>query len=303
MRSLQLPCDSPLDAWRVPGKTANGKAKIVWGREAKQAYDVAKAVEIPCGRCTGCRLEKSRQWAVRIMHELQMHEASSFLTLTYAEMPKGASLNVEDVQRFLKRLRDRRGYEKLRFYQCGEYGEKNHRPHHHMILFGCDWVGERERVEDTQSGFPQWESQELTETWGHGRATIGEVSFESAAYVARYALKKVTGKAAAGHYSGRRPEFATMSRRPGIGAGWLQAHGLGNTYNHDRVVMRGREMLPPKFYDKLLEKSDPRLYEQIKRQRRPELEFSDNPEMASSRLIVRETVRDAAMRLLKRGVE
>lgn len=322
-----MPCYTPLEAWQLPGKTANGKARIKVLKQLKNspisramraAFLCAfyKPMTLPCGRCIGCRLERSRQWAVRLVHENQLHESSSFLTLTYEKMPEGESLNVRDIQLFLKRLRKSRGSAKLRFFQCGEYGcddpakcrnprcSHGRRPHHHMILFGEDFRDRRLQIQDSQSGLPQFWSEELEKLWGHGMCTIGEMTFESAAYVARYSLKKVLGDKAEAHYQGRKPEYVTMSRRPGIGAGWLKKFGFSNTYNHDSVVMREREMLPPKFYDKLLEKADPVLYERIKQGRRPEVGFFENPETTDDRLFVRRTVKERTISsALKRGIE
>jgi len=299
-----MPCFQPLEAFRLPEKLPSGKHKITFGRDRIYVYDVAKKLILPCGQCIGCRLEKSRQWAVRLMHESQMHDRSSFLTLTYRDLPKGGSLNIRDIQLFLKKLRKSRGSTKLRFFQCGEYGELTARPHHHMILFGEDFYRDRKQIPDSQSGFPQYNSQELEDLWSHGLCTIGDVTFESAAYVARYALKKITGELAENHYSGRKPEYVTMSRRPGIGASWLEKYGFPNSYNHDSVVMRGIEMLPPPFYDKLLEKADPALYKKIKSERRPDVDFDQNPNTTSTRLMVRRTVKQLTIKnALKRGIE
>lgn len=265
-----MPCFRPLPAWYNPGKHPSTGSKISFSRH----FSEAKALHLPCGQCIGCRLERSRRWAVRLMHEAQLHESSCFLTLTYSDdfIPKDLSLDVRHFQLFMKRLR--RDFDgRLRFFHCGEYGEKFSRPHYHVCLFGTDFRTDRFDVELSATGLPQWDSLRLCEAWGFGRTRIGELTFESAAYVARYCLKKVTGELAEGHYQGRKPEYVTMSRRPGIGAGWFDRFSA-EVYPADSVVMRGREMMPPPFYDKLLEKVDPSLFRSIKRERETERGFS-----------------------------
>lgn len=165
-----MPCYKPLMAnvRRVPGQ----KSKVTFS--SVPSADVARhgtPTPLPCGQCIGCRLERSRQWAIRLMKELKLHDRSSFLTLTYtdAALPKTRSgvptLVLEDVQLFLKRLRFHFAPSRLRFFQCGEYGEQTLRPHHHMILFGEDFCKDRERVRDSHSGFPQYESPLLNSLW------------------------------------------------------------------------------------------------------------------------------------------
>lgn len=295
-----MPCYKPLMALvRRPG---NGeKAVVTFPKSLPKAGD--PATPIPCGQCIGCRLERSRQWAVRLMKELKLHDRSSFLTLTYddAHLPltrTGApTLVLEDIQLFLKRLRKEFEPHPLRFFQCGEYGEQTFRPHHHMILFGEDFCKDRERIEDTRTGFAQYTSPTLSRLWGKGRCTISDVSFESAAYVARYCLKKVTGKGSRFHYSGRKPEFVTMSRRPGIGAGYFDEF-KGDIYPSDEVIPAiGRPAsLPPKYFDKLLEKVDPALFEQVKKNRQDGLDFYNDPNSTDTRLATRERVKAAIIK-------
>lgn len=303
-----MPCYRPLEAWYNPTKHPSTDSKITFSKH----FSEAKGIHLPCGQCIGCRLERSRRWAVRIMHEAQMHERSSFLTLTYSDkhIPEDKSLRVEDFQKFMKRLR-RGSSVPLRFFHCGEYGERSARPHYHVCLFGEDFYADRKRISDSQSGFPQYISQRLCETWGLGeihQQTIGELTFESAAYVARYCLKKVTGDGAAEHYAGRHPEYVTMSRRPGIGAGWFERFN-GEVYPSDSVVMRGREFLPPPFYDKLLEKADPALFARVKSARSSEIissvdmDYSQWQEAFGRRLSVKEEVKEQTIsKTLKRGV-
>lgn len=279
-----MPCYRPLNGWREYDPKTR-KASISFGRHTQFGYvhlGARKRLTLPCGQCIGCRLERSRRWAIRLMHEAQMHEANSFITLTYSDehLPSDGSLQVKDFQDFMKRLR-RGSSGPLRFFHCGEYGEENGRPHYHMCLFGEDFSADRVFAKPNKRGEPLYHSRRLSEVWGNGECWIGELTFESAAYVARYCLKKAALAGKAGPdldarksaYSkwlaGRRPEYVTMSRRPGIGAGWFKKFGA-EVYPSDSVVMRGRELMPPPFYDKLLEKLDPELLEEVKKERRLE---------------------------------
>lgn len=302
-----MPCFRPLDCWRQPGSLKPGEARIVFSRHDQ----AAQPLTVPCGQCIGCRLERSRRWAVRLMHENQMHERSSFLTLTYDDdhVPLNGSLKFEDFQLFMKRLR-RGSSGPLRFFHCGEYGERTSRPHYHCILFGEDFSGDRVFLKKNGRGESLYSSRRLCELWEKGaleQQTIGDVSFESAAYVARYCLKKVTGPGAEAHYAGRAREYVTMSRRPGIGAGWFEKFS-SDVYPSDSVVVRGREMLPPPFYDRLLEKVDPALFARVKRERRAAGPDTAEYEvwrefLGGERLAVKEEVKSQTVRnALKRSI-
>jgi len=293
-------CYKPLQAWRRPGALKEGEHRITFSKHDP----CMKAFELPCGQCIGCRLERSRRWAVRIMHEAQLHQKNSFLTLTYSDeyVPKDGSLKVEDFQLFMKRLR-KRSSSPLRFFHCGEYGETTSRPHYHACLFGDDFSTDRVLYKVTPQGDLLYNSRRLSEAWPEGHAVIGDLTFESAAYVARYCLKKVTGPEASDHYGERKPEYVTMSRRPGIGSDWFDRF-KSEVYPSDSVVMRGREMMPPPFYDKLLEKTDPGLFELVKKSRRREAgDFYDSPDNFSRRLLDRETVKTKTVQqTLKRSI-
>lgn len=234
-------------------------------------------VEVPCGQCIGCRLENSRQWALRCMHEKRLHAHSAFLTLTYDDdhlcysLDRQQTLVLEHLQGFMKRLRERRE-RGLRFFACGEYGETTNRPHYHVLLLNTRFEdnrrigGSREYVLST--------SDELRGLWPHGHNVIGAVTFESAAYVARYCLKKVSGDRAAAHYGLRKPEFVVMSRRPGLAMEWFKRY-RAEAYKHDSAVLNGKEVPLPRFYDDkyalLEENATGRLLtrlERIKRNRR-----------------------------------
>lgn len=262
-------------------------------------------VVVTCGRCVGCRVERSRQWAVRMMHEAQMHEQNCFLTLTYSDsnLPEDGSLKVKHWQDFAKRLRkrlDKDGLGGFRFFHCGEYGEDDEatkRPHYHACIFGQDFRGDRKFYKRVR-GNALWTSKLVEDEWGMGFAPFGNLSFESAAYVARYCLKKVTGEKAVEHYGGRSPEYSTMSRRPGLGAAWMERYG-GEVYPDDFVVSRGMKARPPKYYDLFLEKRDPEMLEEMKERRAEkavDFEFDNQP----FRLKAREAVLRAKMELYKR---
>lgn len=266
---------------------------------------------VPCGQCLGCRLERSRQWAVRCVHEASLYDRNSFLTLTYSEdnLPRDLSLNLSHFQLFMKRLRKSVAPKRVRFYHCGEYGEREQRPHYHALLFGHDF--EDKKYFSERGGNKVYTSDELSSLWKLGHAVVGDVTFDSAAYVARYVMKKVTGPSAEDHYFGRRPEYTTMSRRPGIGAKWFEKYA-SDVYPHDRVVVRGVAGRPPRFYDSILEKSDPALLAVLKEKREKSERFVPNvyngkvyleSDSSYRRLAVKNEVKLAQIQNLKRPLE
>lgn len=245
-----MACFRPLKGWRCRSLNSSGKRGITF--TLSEAF-VDLPVDVPCGQCIGCRLERSRQWAVRCVHELKSHERSCFLTLTYdpAHLPEGGTLVKKHVQDFLKRYRKRCG--QFRYFYCGEYGEDLHRPHYHMIVFGHDFD---DKKIFRRGSTPLYTSDLLSKLWPYGFSSIGEVTFESAAYVARYVTKKVTGKGADDHYQGRLPEYVDMSRRPGIAKDFAVKF-KDEILRDDSVICRGIEMKPPKYYEKIYDVFDP----------------------------------------------
>ena len=230
-----MTCYHPITAWRsIDGRGANGKWPLTF--KVNEGYEDLE-VQIPCGKCIGCRLEKSRQWAMRCTHEATLHKENCFLTLTYDNyhLDPSGSLNVTDIQLFMKRLRKRFEGKKIRYFQCGEYGDLHQRPHHHVIIFGLDFH-DKELAEIANTKNPLYTSNILSILWPFGLHRIGSVTFESTAYVARYVLKKITGEEAENHYQGRLPEYVTMSRRPGIAYGWIEKY-KDDVYPHDYVII------------------------------------------------------------------
>lgn len=280
----------------------SGRLPIVFS--ASDAY-VDLPVQMPCGKCIGCQMQKAREWAVRIMHEASLHEENSFVTLTYSDenLPEHGSLRLKDFQLFMKRLRKARElkdpktgktiHPTLRYFHCGEYGGTTGRPHYHAVLFGEDFSRDRYPYKRGKSGELLYRSPRLDELWENGDANIGEVTFNSAAYVARYVTKKVNGAAAEDHYRIMDPEtgeevelkkeYATMSRRPGLGQKWFEQYWQ-ETYRDDTVIVNGKPMLPPKYYDRLMEEKDFDLLEQRKAERRQEHDYGeDRPDRLACR--------------------
>lgn len=302
-----MACYHPMTGYRSAETTKSGKRKIVF---SPQKGYVDLPVKIACGQCIGCRLERSRQWAIRCMHEAQMHSENSFVTLTYSDenLPKGGCLELSEFQRFFKRLRKRVGVP-VRYYHCGEYGERFGRPHYHACIFG---YGFPDRVLYSRSnGQPLYTSAELSELWPFGHALIGEVTFDSAAYVARYIMKKVFGDAADDHYkrvdleTGEvfflPPEYTTMSRRPGIGKKWLDRF-MSDVYPSDEVIVNGKAVKPPKFYDGVFEVMYPSDMKRIKHERVVRsLAHAENN--SYERLQVREEVKKLQIERLIRPLE
>lgn len=306
-----MPCYSPLLAFVKEGP----QGRIVLFRFDPKA----KSVTLPCGRCIGCRLERARQWAVRIVHESKMHDDNVFVTLTYDPefLPKDGSLSVVACQSFLKRLRSRLAPRRIRFFLCGEYGEKLQRPHYHAVVFGW-WPADARPFKKNGAGDQLYTSELLSAAWGQGFCSFGAVTFESAAYVASYATKKVTGEAAAEHYKGRKPEFLLMSRggrkAGGIGRSWIEKFH-GDVYPSDEVVVRGVSCRPPRYYDRFLEGADSELLARLKEKRERESQVLEAATAADGsevmlpvnfnpqRLRVREKIARAKLALKSRSLE
>lgn len=191
-----MPCFHPLDALLVTDHTipigTKGRRRIVFDRSEislskfknSESYVDQK---LPCGQCVGCRLERSRQWAVRCMHEASLHSKNCFITLTFnqefLEQRKNVwSLDYHDWRLFIKRLRNKFGTKSVRYYHCGEYGQMCAncdrslfycqcgtaqivilgRPHYHACLFGFDFP-DKELFRITSTGHMLYTSKILLE--------------------------------------------------------------------------------------------------------------------------------------------
>lgn len=236
---------------------------------------------------------------MRCVEESLTHEKNCFVTLTYNDenKPKNDSLTKRDLQLFMKRLRKKYGV-KIRFFACGEYGEQNQRPHYHLCLFNHDFPDKT--LWACRDNINLYRSEELAALWPYGFSTIGDVTFESAAYVARYVLKKINGDAAAEHYKGRIPEFVNMSRRPGIARAFFEENSR-DIYAIDSVIMRNMlKLRPPKYYDKLYEIQQPEHMKEIKQARQSKHKAE---EMQAYRLRTKHRSQLLKIKQLKRGYE
>lgn len=285
-------------------------------------YAGAGSFPVPCGQCIGCRLERSRQWAIRMYHEASLYKNNCFITLTYDEkhLPTDHSLHKEDYQKFMKRLREKYSHT-IRFFHCGEYGDLTFRPHYHAILFNHEF--DNQKLAPCKQPFDKkhklYNSKALTDLWPFGMHTIAEANFETMAYCARYIMKKQTGEHAkcinpltglryyerldqdTGEIYPLLPEYTTMSLRPGIGAPWLEKWHT-DVYPSDSIIINGKQMKPPKFYDSKFEHEypdGPDLMKEIKKLRREKAEAhaSDN---TPERLAVKEKVKKAQIKSLMR---
>ena len=269
---LALACTRPLKAYRSHGMGVEFNVQ-------KGFHD--QHLSLPCGSCASCRMSQARDWTIRLSHEAQMHEKSCYITLTYADdyLPYSGGLEKEDFQNFIRRFRKHLALRpdardrNLRYYHCGEYGENaTRRPHYHAIIYGQDFSEDRTRHRTNEKN-PFWRSPTLERLWPWGNSDIGEVTPQSAAYVCGYVLKKGPIAESGDKYlrfpeDKRRkpyrvnPEYTSMSLKPGIGKSWLHKNWR-EVYPDDLVVLNGSTMKPPPYYDTLIKKWNPYLFQQV----------------------------------------
>lgn len=294
-----MACYHPAKAVRLQ----NGNVKFV-----SQATVDGSLMTLPCGQCIGCRLERSRQWAIRCLDEAQMYKDNSFLTLTMSQdsvKKFGRSLDVSLFQKFMKRVRKEVAPLRIRFFHCGEYTQAFN-PHYHALMFGLGF-SDRKYWCKSKSGENVYVSEMLGRLWPHGYSYIGDVTFKSAAYVARYALKKIgdwkdlerlvmkdTGEVL-------NPEYVTMSRGGrgglgGIGRPWYEKF-KDDVYPIGNRVVRGHDMRPPRFYDALYAVEDPLGFEDLQFRRENSFDKLDNVEY---RLVAKEKVTLARLKAFPR---
>lgn len=257
------------------------------------------SLALPCGRCVGCLSARATEWARRCSHEARCFESNVFVTLTYDDehVPRDGGLVPEHLQLFVKRLRKAATYVKalqtdgsgVRFFACGEYGARTGRPHYHALLFNLG-LADKFRV-----GKDLFSSPAIAALWQYGEHKIGEVTGASAAYVAKYNVKSFGKEYCDEDGAVLQRPFLRMSRRPGIGARWLDrfAEDMRNGY----LVEDGREGRVPRAYMRRLAREKPLLAEQVsyKSYKHAVLsgaEASDPARLAAGEVIALQKVRD-----------
>lgn len=279
-----MPCFHPLKGWIGRDGKFTQNSKKTW-------IDKREEVQIPCGKCLGCKLEYSRQWAIRCQHEMMCHYENSFITLTYDDehLPKrGVSkkhcqdffkllrYHLQNNHEFIERMKFYRARDPspiseigLRYFGCSEYGERTLRPHYHFILFGFS-PSDLELVDISTTGHKLFRSEYLSNIWGKGNVIVGEsCNFDTASYVARYVVKnqKMEELLNNEYFKILNKTFVLSSRRPAIGLGAFE-NSLEQIKRLDKVsVKTGVICNPPRYYDKKLKERFPLFWEKIKANR------------------------------------
>ena len=322
-----MACFHPLTA----GRPAPGYP-LSFGSAIKANFELLK---VRCGQCIGCRLDHSLMWATRATHESRSHQDTCFITLTYADetMPHSLSVHAKPLQQFFRALRyhiktENPDNPKIKYLACGEYSPKKRRPvgpfnpwefvgegerpHYHAVVFGYDFPDKE--LWTVRNDNRIFTSDILTDIWGKGHCTTAAVTFESAAYVARYSIKKLNGTLAQRpdpvtgllpyericHTTGQileveKERFHTSN---GIGKDHYLSY-TGDIYPNDSVVINGHETRPPRYYDNLFKAEDPHTMETIQDRRIQQMRkhAADN---TPDRLAEREKVKQAQLNQLKR---
>lgn len=292
-----MTCTSPLSLfrWHNPRDNFELVSTLSYSKFLKakaKGYDVEE-IKVPCGQCMSCRLEQSRQTAIRACNEAQMYAHNCFITLTVDDdhmeeiFGPEQGLQKRPFQLFAKRLRKK--YSGLSFIErpdfwhkrswncnpirilwCGEYGSQNMRPHYHACIFNFDF--EDKILWQVRNGVSIYRSPSLEQLWPYGFSTVGEVNFESAAYLARYVTKKITGKQSDAHYFDsatgviRNPDFIEFPRGFGLGRLWFEKY-KGDVYPSDFMIVKGRKVRPPAYYDRIFDVDNSDVFADIKQAR------------------------------------
>jgi len=290
--------------------------KIHLGHE-RRGIPAVRTFDLPCGKCIGCKLHRAREWAIRCMHEAKCYDENCFVTLTYDNdhLPPDGSLNHKHFQDFMKRLRKHYSGRTIRYYMCGEYGENMGRPHYHAVFFNLRFADQL--YFKSSGGFKLYTSRTLNQLWTLGQNNlIGEVTLESAGYVARYCTKVITGDRAKKPLRPVQPRNRRNSlqnsrirtneqqitssghprrhRRP-----WAHKH-LTDIYPSDEVIVNGKPQKPPRYYDTILKRVQTDDLEGYVSHKRYKTALKIGPDNTPERLRVKEEIKYAQLKLKKR---
>lgn len=310
-----------------------GKRKVLFPNKDSQNRSIPygyEPIEIRCNKCEGCKMDYAKTWSTRLMHESRLYEKNCVITLTYDEknLPIDGSLEKQHVSKFMKDLRKKFSYQRyikfkwlktklkvktmhkeqfiyerrIRFFAAGEYGYSGFRPHYHVCLFNFDFP-DKEFIGKTRSGSNEYVSKILNQIWGKGITTIGDFDIKSASYVSRYVIKK---QYVDEHYLNydtgciRQPEFVLMSRNGGLGLDWFKMWSY-DVYPNDRIYLDGHFVKPPRFYDKKLELTNKKVYDEIK-ELRAKYALKNVANSTKERLATRRFLLQERIKRLKRGI-
>ena len=290
-----MPCYSPMRAWRTGRiNPETGKMQITFSR-SNALVDI-DALDIPCGKCIGCRIRYSTDWALRCVHESMCFEHNSFITLTYNDenLPPGATLVKKHFVDFMKRLRRRVEPTHIRYFMCGEYGDLNQRPHYHALIFNYSFPDKEEFKYRKNSIL--YTSKLLEELWPFGFSSVGALTYETASYVAQYSVKKITGDLADEVYGDNVRPYVAMSRKPGIGSLYFDKYKT-ELLRYDSIVHNGRQFPLPRFYT---EKFTDEQIKEIKFKRISNIDLANS---TISRLRVAETVKNSLLKYRNRNLD
>lgn len=170
---------------------------------------------VNCGKCLACRINRKKEWSLRLQHELLYYKKSMFLTLTYDDSHlKDLSLHKKDLQLFFKRIRKKR---KIKYFAVGEYGEERYRPHYHAIIYNMSWLDVNDKLE-VAAKWPlcDWNIPDIA------RRSFEPVNQQSINYVAGYMVDKLSDYANSYLYDeqGLEKPFRLLSN--GLGARYMQ---------------------------------------------------------------------------------
>lgn len=247
----------------------SGKKTDIFIPRVTTATETVDFVQIPCGKCIGCRMDYSRSWADRMTyHVFGKEDCSYFLTLTYddehledlehSENYDLYSLNYDDISAFIKRLRNKFRDSEIDYYLSGEYGDQQFRPHFHVIVYNLP-LDDLEYWKTNNQGDPIYTSEVIHSLWQKGICSVSPFNWRSAAYTARYVEKKRDGRLMCEYTAvGLDPEKCRCSRRPGIAHDYyvenFQDIWKNNGLDVDRTVNSSGHLGIPRYFRKLAEK-------------------------------------------------
>lgn len=280
-------CTSPNKAWMPIEPDQEGKKHLRFRPPSVSKMAEYEMIETPCNKCVSCDMLRALRQAVQLHCELRTTDTRSyFLTLTYdnEHLPEDFSVDKQELQRFIKRLRKwhtKNNKGKMRYKSQGEYGGMFGRPHYHLAIFNLELTDLQ--LIGSEANYPAYESETLSKIWGKGQVHLIDLVFENCLYITTHHIEQKTSDSVKTHekpirhpltnklITERKPEFSTQSSKPGIGKQFFEKY-MSDMYPSDFLTYKGQKMPVPKYFDALLKQHDPKLYENIKTKRAEKVE-------------------------------